>query len=134
MFLFRYTKEALKFLMQLFNPLCEENIPVNELFCQSLPLQEFWQGSDTDAGHWNCLFFFFLSFFFSCLKTFFPPFAVEIRSLTKAAFQYKGICLLHKFFPLFIKKLRTLKSVKSGVEIKYSLRKKMFSLEILMIL
>lgn len=70
--------------MRLFNPLCEENIPINELFCQSLLLQKFWQGSDSDAGHWNCLSFFFHP---SCLKTFLFPIAVEIRFLTKAAFQ-----------------------------------------------
>lgn len=52
--------------MLLFNPLHAENIPVNELFCQSLLLRKCWQGSDTDAGHWNCLIFFFLfeNFFF----------------------------------------------------------------------
>lgn len=69
MFLSGYTKEALKFLMQLFNPLREENIPVKELFCQSLPSQKCWQGSDTDAGHWcRLIFFLFENFFFPLLQ------------------------------------------------------------------
>jgi len=128
MFLFGYTKEALKFLMQLFSPLHEENIPVNELFCQSLLLQKCWQGSGTDAGHWSCLIYF------SCLKTFFFSLLQwELDFKLKKSFSRK-VSAFSGSFLIFIKGPQTFKYQKSDVQRKKKnyLRKKMFSLEILM--